>query len=87
MGKIGSIHCLGFAQKHRYMYVLSRDYPNFINIIFFSPVVRHEHVAKVLLGKKYQHFPALPVFTQGLLILLEETRQIQGVPKVRSSTL
>ena len=86
MGKIGSIHGLGFAQKHRYMYVLSRDYPNFISF-FYLPVVRHEHVAKVFLGKKYQHFPALPVFTQGLLILLEETRQIQGVPKVRSSTL
>ena len=26
--------------------------------------------------KKYQHFPALPISTQGLLILLEETRQI-----------
>ena len=87
MVKIGSMHCLGFAQKHGYMYVLSRDYPNFTNILFFLPVVRHEHVAKVFLVKKYQHFSALPVFTQGLLILLEETRQIQGVPKVRSSTL
>ena len=58
------------------MYVLSRDNPNFLNTNFFLPVVRHEYVANVFLGKKYQHFPALPVFTQGLLILLEETRQI-----------
>ena len=54
------------------MYILSRDNPNFMNT-FFLPVVRREYVAKVFLGKKYQHFPALPVFTRGLLILLEET--------------
>ena len=43
------------------MYVLSRDNQNFLNTIFFLPVVRHEYVAKVFLGKQFQHFPTLTV--------------------------
>ena len=47
-----------------------------MNIILFYQWCAMGMLQKYFGVKKYQHFPTPPVFTQGLQILLEETRKI-----------